>query len=317
MFEVRSLKLTAGDRLESNLEPRLRGPKRSGAQARTSNLSEFASIGRVGELVLGYARQEDRTVLTHSHCCSPWHFSPPIQLDDSACLYTPLVNPSGGLVGGDRLSVRATLGPDTHALFSTPSANRVYRSLGDTSVQSIDLTVGPGAFLEWMPDVTIPYAGSRFKQTIHVSLAPGATALLWDAIASGRVAHGERWAFTSLENEIRIVTAPGRSMAERYALAPAGHGVGRAANWDYVGSLYLIGDGVDAERWNHLEARLAAILDARPGVVLGGVSEPAAPGLAVKLVAKSAPDLSDTLDELWQAIRLVLWNLPRPALRRY
>jgi urease accessory protein len=47
------------------------------------------------------------------------------------------------------------------------------------------------------------------------------------------------------------------------------------------------------------------------------VSEPAAPGLAVKLVAKSAPDLNETLDELWQAIRLTLWNLSRPALRRY
>ncbi len=274
-------------------------------------------VGRVGELRLDYARQGDRTVLTRSHCCSPWHLTPPIQLDESACLYTPLVNPSGGLVGGDRLAVRATLGPGAHALFSTPSANRVYRSLGGTALQSIELVLDAGAILEWLPDVTIPYAGSRFRQTIDVSLAPGATVLLWDAIASGRVARGERWAFTSLENNIRIVTASGRSVAERYALVPAVHGVGRAGEWDYVGSLYLIGDRVDAERWKQVEGRLAAILDARPGLVLGGLSEPAAPGLAVKLVAKSAPDLNETLDELWQAIRLTLWNLPKAALRRY
>lgn len=280
-------------------------------------VTELADVGRVGELVLDYARRGDRTVLTHSHCCSPWHFSPPIQLDDSACTYTPLLNPSGGLVGGDQLSVRATLGPDAHVLFSTPSANRVYRSLAETAVQTIELTVGSGAILEWVPDVTIPFSGSRFRQAVHVTLAPGATVLLWDAIASGRVARGERWAFTSLENEIRIVTASGQSVLERYVLAPSAHGVGQAAAWDYVGSLYLIGDGVDAARWKQLDAQLATILDARPGAVLGGVSEPAVPGLAVKLVAKSAPDLSETLDELWQAIRLTLWNLPRPALRRY
>jgi urease accessory protein len=227
----------------------------------------------------------------------------------------PLVNPSGGLVGGDRLSVRATLGPDAHVLISTPSANRVYRSLGDTAVQTIKLTIGSGAILEWMPDVTIPYAGSRFRQTIHATLAPGATVLLWDAIVSGRIARGERWAFTSLENEIRITTASGQSVLERYALAA--HGAGLAEDWDYAGSLYLIGDGVDAGRWKRLEPQLAEILDARSGSVLGGVSEPAAPGLAVKLVAKSAPDLNKILDELWQAIRLTLWNLPRPALRRY
>jgi len=280
-------------------------------------VTETADIGRVGELVLDYVRQGARTVLTQSRCCSPWHFSPPIQLDDSPCTYTPLVNPSGGLVGGDRLSVLAALGSDAHVLFSTPSANRVYRSLGETAVQTIELNVGSGAILEWMPDVTIPYAGSLFKQSIHVALAPGATVLLWDAIASGRVARGERWAFTSLENEIRIVTASGQSVLERYVLAPAVHGVGQAAAWDYVGSLYLIGDGVDAGRWKQVEAKIAEILEKRPGVVLGGVSEPSAPGLAVKLVAKSAPDLSETLDELWQAIRLTLWNLQKPALRRY
>jgi len=280
-------------------------------------VAETADVGRVGELVLDYARQGDRTVLTNSRCCSPWHLSPPIQLDDSPCIYTPLVNPSGGLVGGDRLSVRAALGPDAHVLFSTPSANRVYRSLGETAVQAVELQVGPGAILEWMPDVTIPYAGSRFKQTIHVSLAPGATVLLWDAIASGRVAHGERWAFTSLENEIRIVTASGRSILERYALNPSSPGIRQAAAWNYVGSLYLIGDAVDAGRWKQAAAVLAEIMDKRPGAVLGGVSEPSVSGIAVKLVAKSAPDLNETLDELWQAIRLVLWDLPKPSLRRY
>lgn len=280
-------------------------------------VTEMTDVGRVGDLALDYVRQGDRTVLAHSRCCSPWHFSPPIQLDDSACTYTPLLNPSGGLVGGDRLSVRATLGPGAHVLFSTPSANRVYRSLAETAVQTIELTVGSGAILEWIPDVTIPFSESRFRQAVHVTLAPGATVLLWDAIASGRVARGERWAFTSLENEIRIVTASGRSVLERYALAPSVHDVGRAVEWDYVGSLYLIGDGVDAERWKQIETQLATILDTRPGTVLGGVSELAVPGLAVKLVAKSAQDLNDVLDELWQAIRSVLWNLPRPALRRY
>lgn len=305
MFAVRGSRLKRDPRLESNREPR------------TANASECSSVGRVGELALDYVREGDRTVLTHSRCCSPWHLSPPIHLDDSACLYTPLVNPSGGLVGGDRLSVRATLGSDTHVLFSTPSANRVYRSLGEAAVQTVELNVGPGAIAEWVPEVTIPFAGSRFRQTVHVTLAPGATVLLWDALASGRVARGERWAFASFENEIRIATASGRSVVERYALAPAGRGVGAVSAWDYIGSLYLIGDGGEAGRWKQVEDRLADILDQRLGLVLGGVSEPSAPGLAVKLVAQSAPSLSDTLDELWQAIRLIVWHRPRPSLRRY
>lgn len=281
----------------------------------TSTVSDLSSIGRVGELVLEYARQGGRTILTRSRSRAPWTLLPPIHLDDSACLYTPLVNPSGGLVGGDRLTVRAILGPGAHVLVSTPSATRVYRSLGEAAVQTVELHVGRGGILEWLPEVTIPFAGSRFRQSIGVTLAAGATVLLWDALASGRMARGERWAFTSFENEIRITTASGRCMLERYALDA--HGIGMAAEWDYVGSLYLIGDGVEVERWKQVENRLADILDQRPGSVLGGVSETSAPGLAVKLVARSALELTELLNDLWQAIRSALWNLPRPDLRRY
>ena len=35
-------------------------------------------------------------------CQTPWHMLPPIYLDESGSAYTLLVNPSGGLVGGDQ-----------------------------------------------------------------------------------------------------------------------------------------------------------------------------------------------------------------------
>ena len=278
----------------------------------------LARVGRVGELVLDYSRQERTTVLSAFHSRSPWHLFPPITLDDTGCAYTLLLNPSGGLVGGDQLSLRARLGPQAHVLFSTPSANRIYRSVSEPSIQSIDLHVGPGAIVEWLPEVTIPFAGARFRQRIHVDLGPGATLLLWDAIASGRIARGERWAFAYLNNEIRIRAASGQSVLERYHLNPSQRGgVGLAADWDYVASLYLVSDTVNAEIWKRLEEQIAAILEDHPGSVLGGVAEPALPGLAVKLVARSAPDLNVTLEAMWGALRAQLWNLPAPTLRRY
>jgi len=223
------------------------------------------------------------------------------------------------LVGGDHVSVEARLHAGTHVLMTSPSANRVYRSLSDPAVQEVCLSVGPGARLEWVPEVTIPFAGSRFRQSIHVDLAPGATVVLWDALASGRVARRERWAFATVENEICITTPLGGSVVERYRLVPGGlpESVGLAGSWDYVASLFVIGDAVDADVWKGLEATIAAILDERPGLVLGAVSSPAAPGLVVKLVARSAPDLTETLAAIWAAVRKGLWNLPAPNLRRY
>jgi urease accessory protein len=238
------------------------------------------------------------------------------------------VNPSGGLVGGDHVSVEAQLHAGTHVLMTSPSANRVYRSLSEPALQEIRVSVGPDARLEWMPELTIPFAGSRFRQSIHVDLAPGATVVLWDALASGRVAMGERWAFAAVENEICIrglappseaVPVPNGSVVERYRVVPSPlpDSVGLVGSWDYVASLFIIGDAVAAEVWKGLESAIAAILDERPSLVLGGVSTPAAPGLAVKLVARSAPDLTVTLAAMWAAIRKDLWNLPVPNLRRY
>lgn len=277
------------------------------------------SVGRVGELRLEYAKRDHQTVITRSYCTTPWHLLPPIYLDETGSAYTLLVNPSGGLVGGDRLSIEMTLDKEAHVMISAPSANRIYRSEEKLSEQMITITVGPNAILEWLPEHTIPFAGSRFRQTIHANLAPGATMVLWDALASGRMARDERWAFTDLENEIQITIASGGALAERYVLEPAKDlgRVGLAEEWDYVASFYVVNDAVSSEIWAELESKVASILGNDPGQVLGGVSTPAIPGLAVKLLARTAPDLTRMLDLLWAAARKALWNLPPVSLRKY
>jgi len=289
----------------------------------TFHVSRFTSheslVGRRGALVYEFEREGPRTVLTRSSCTSPWHHFPPSCLDDSGCAYTWLVNPSGGLVGGDQVSVEMQLHAGTHVLMTSPSANRVYRSLSKPAVQEVRLSVGPNARLEWLPEVTIPFAGSRFRQSIHVDLAAGATMVLWDAMASGRVATQERWAFASIENEICINISRGESLVERYRVVPdqLPESVGLVGSWDYVASLFVIGDAVDADVWYRLDIVLATILEQRPGLVLGAVSTPAAPGLVVKLVARSSPDLTETVEALWAAVRKELWDLPATNLRRY
>ena len=282
-------------------------------------LDPLARVGRQGCLKLAFERQGRRTVQTYASATSPWHVFPPSELDDSGCAYVWLVNTSGGLVGGDQVSMEATLAADCHVLVTTPSATRVYRTLDAPVEQKICLSVGPNARLEWVPEVTIPFAGSKLRQTIHVQLAGGATALVWDAMASGRVARDERWAFAMFENEIRITTASGASVVERFRVEPerAGHRWSVVSEWDYVASAFVIGDQVSSEVWSTLEEALAMTLDQWPGLALGGVSSTAAPGLAIKIVARAAPSLAVALEAVWNCVRRHLWQLPPIALRRY
>jgi urease accessory protein len=293
-------------------------PAKSSASMRRTAVCTGA-VGRVGTLALEYVRHGDRTVFGRTACQTPWHLLPPIYLDESGTAYTLLVNPSGGLVGGDHLSIELSIGRDAHVLISTPSANRVYRSLAEEAVQNVEIKVSENGILEWLPEHTIPFAGSRFSQTIDVQLDAGATLILWDAFASGRIAHGERWGFTSLKNHIRIAMPAHGAVQERYVIVPDGRrGVGISQEWDYAGSLFILADAVAGPQWAALEAVLAEIVDTHGhDGLLGGVSQPAAPGIVVKLLARSAPMLTEVLMELWAAARDVLWQMPAANFRKY
>lgn len=285
----------------------------------TSQDKRVECVGRVGELVLGYSRRDRTTILAHSSSESPWNLLPPFTLDDTGCACTFLLNPSGGLVAGDHLSLRAMLDAGSHVVISTPSATKIYRSLSKPAEQSVDITVGAGAILEWVPEPTIPFAGSQFHQTIHVRLDPTAGLFLWDTVASGRVARGERWAFTTFRNEIKITTADGKAVLERYQLAPVNgkEDIGLVSQWDYVASIYLVSDAISWDVYRDLKDQLSVMIESVSDVVLAGVSEPPVPGLVIKIVARSAPVLNALLEAIWEAVRAKLWNLPAAVLRRY
>ncbi len=278
-----------------------------------------SSQTRKGELFLECAKQNGKTVFTRSRFSYPWYVFQPLYLDQTGCATTFLTNPSGGLVGGDTCSLLATLEKDSHVLFTTPSATKVYHTLDKPAIQSIDVRVGANAICEWMPELTIPFSGSRFEQTITVWLETGASLILWDALAAGRVVRGERWQFSSFANRITILLADGKSLEERYCLSPTHDNpcLPFTQTWNYMGSFFIVSDKVSSPTWERIKQGVTTVLENHSGDVLGGVSEPSVPGLVVKVLTRSAPDLTSVLEQLWRVARMGLWNTAPPSLRRY
>ena len=87
--------------------------------------------------------------------------------------------------------------------------------------------------------------------------------------------------------------------------------------WNYVGSFFMVSDNVTSSTWDRIKNDVTTIFENRANEVLGGVSEPSVPGLVVKLLARSAPDLNAVLEQLWRTARKHLWNTEIPSLRRY
>lgn len=90
-----------------------------------------------------------------------------------------------------------------------------------------------------------------------------------------------------------------------------------ASAYDYIASFFIVNDATDRGAWSALRDDLAELLDSMGNDLLGGVTEPSVPGLAVKLVARSAQGLAAAQDALWHAVRIGLLGLARPELRRY
>ncbi len=270
-------------------------------------------------MFLECAERNGKTVFTQSRFSHPWYFFQPLYLDQTGCATTFLTNPSGGFVGGDTCFLQAKLGKDSHVLFTTPSATRVYRTLHKAVIQSIDMHVGTNAICEWMPELTIPFAGSHFEQTITVRLETGASLILWDALAAGRVVRDERWQFSSFGSRIRILLSDGNSLEERYRLLPSHDNpyLPFTQGWNYTGSFFIVSDKVSSPTWERIKNDVTTLFENETNDVLGGISEPSIPGLVVKLLTRSAPALNAMLEQLWRCSRMHLWNTAIPSLRRY
>lgn len=270
-------------------------------------------VGRDGQLRLGFERRGPRTVVARARYTVPLQTLAPVALDDRAAVVS-ILNPTGGLVGGDRLAIDVAVAPAAHACLTTPSATKVYRTAGEPARQDVCLRVEAGAVCEWVPDHTIPFAGSALRQRIEVEIADGACLILIDAFAAGRVGRGEAWAFRLLESALDVRDGKGRLLHDRFVLASDGaldpRGLGAAEGHAYFASLVVVGEEVDAFR--------RAVAGRFPAGGETTVAAGALPrrGVLVRCLAPSAPALLDALDALWGLARRELLGLPPLALRK-
>ena len=87
--------------------------------------------------------------------------------------------------------------------------------------------------------------------------------------------------------------------------------------WDYVGSLFIVGDAVSANLWNSLETALADILDTHRdrGCLAGCLSRPCPVWCQIGRSVGAGHDSG--LIELWAGVRRALWKMPPASLRKY
>ena len=207
------------------------------------------------------------------------------------------LNTSGGLTGGDQLAFKLSLGANSRAVATTQTAERAYRAADGVATVSVELAVGAGGWVDWLPQETILFDQSALDRRTTIDLTGDAGCIALEAIVLGRPAMGEVVRSVSFRDTRRIRRNDVAVMLEPLSVTSAALNAGSAvlgASKAFA-SLVMIGGQVDAAL-----TAARAVLD-EPGV--DGAASAWDGKLSVRMMAVDGWPLRRQICRVLEAIR--------------
>jgi urease accessory protein len=149
-------------------------------------------------------RADGRTVLAGQSFRAPYHLSKPYWDADARTLLVQVVNPTAGILAGDRLESEIAVRADASLLVTAPSASRLFQMRGGKAECRQHFKVEKAGWLEVMPEPLVPHRGSHYRQTTVIEAQTGGQLFFADQLMPGRVGHGEAWEWEHLCLEIDV-----------------------------------------------------------------------------------------------------------------
>ncbi|MCP2635495.1 urease accessory protein UreD [Microbacterium sp. HD4P20] len=289
------------------------------------------SPGKVGILELEFALrgvgEARRTELVRHFQKSPLQIMQPLYYNVARpdMPYTYLMTAGGGILHNDRQRIDLVFGPGTSAHVTTQAHTKVYRMEAGYATSLVNLEVGEGAYVEYLPDPLIPYIDARFYQRTAATVHPDATLIVGETIYAGRLSRGERHAYAVLASDLEV-TRPGPAgipvALDRVRLVPRDGQVGGPAVLgarDVVTSLYVVTSRVPArEVANALHDTVTrALADSADESARAGVSIlPHDAGAWLRFVGDDTVTSAVVASSAAAAMHELITGLPAPAIRK-
>ncbi|MEM7097608.1 MAG: urease accessory protein UreD [Pseudomonadota bacterium] len=263
--------------------------------------------GRWGaDISLGFGVQQKRTVLSSRQHSGPLRVQKPFYPEGDVC-HVYLLHPPGGMTGHDDLNISIDVPTDASALVTTPASNKAYRSAGPKTW--VRQSFHAGGTLEWLPQSTILFGGSRLRQRTDIHLSPSSRLMAWDLIGLGRPASDDHYDDHHKEGEfeqVQSVFVQGRPLFRDRQRFFSGARILDAA-WGYGGAkalgVFLIfpADEDLLERVRHFIGQLESDLTATMVDKL----------LVIRGMSQDLTQLQEEFARVWACLRPMV--LGRPA----
>jgi urease accessory protein len=222
-------------------------------------------------------------------------------------------NPSGAVFSGDDLTTELVAGPGTRVHLTTQSATKLHKMDGGRGRHRFSFAIADGAYLEYLPDLLIPQAGSSLRQVTTVRVEPGGSYLGAETISPGRAQHGELFEYRELDLETRIESAGELLACDRMRLRGdrRGSALGRKP---YLSTIIFAEPGAEGD--STAAAIEAELGDAGLRDTSAAGAMPNGAGTIVRALSASADEARAVVDTVWATVRRRRLGLPLPLARK-
>jgi len=264
------------------------------------------------QLDVHLALREQRTKIAHLSHKGPLRIQRPFYPESVGTAHVYVLHPPGGIAGGDQLLVTVEGGERTSSVFTTPSATKLYRSLGPRARLTQRLTVHRQAVLEWLPQETIAFGGAQADLKTLVYLEEDSTFLGWEVLCLGRPAAADDFRTGDIRTRFEIFRGATPLFVDRLLVGE--HSPLRTAAWGLrgqcaTGTMVLTSKGEDllglvrhSLDLSALESGQAACTELQELIV-------------IRYVGSSVPECWALFTRIWEAVRPVLTGQPAVAPR--
>jgi urease accessory protein len=249
-------------------------------------------------------------VNNHTRMGRTEHFGPlrvqrPFYPEGLCCLHLYLLHPPGGLVGGDKLSIKLNANKDAHILMTTPSAGKIYRNIsGIKQGQHVDINVGDNGIVEYLPQENIIFNNADAELITRINIEGSGIYIGWEITCLGRIESDELLTQGGLHQSLTVPKDGRPLFIDRLSLnAPSQLQTGRAGfqNKSVFGTFIINRDVINTlcadelaqwqEDMNQKIAPSSVAITQKPGMFIA------------RLLGDKAELARNTFESLWTLLR--------------
>ena len=279
---------------------------------------QMGAPGKFGLLDLVFALDKDgKSIMRHWERRAPLIVQQELYFDEEMpgmpCVY--ILSAGGPNVDGDRYENRFTVRKDAYAFISTGAATKIAEMVYNFSALKQVFRLEENAYLEYIPEATIPCRNSRYVTDTEITIHPSATLFYSEIYTGGRKYYGEGESFvydllsvctraqrpdgTPLFRE-KLVTTPKEMDVRR---------IGVMHNYDVFANVIVLTPPEDATR---IYEQTRAFIDRKEELAVGISRLPNECGLIFKVLGRKTQPVKRLIRQFGSVVRMQIKGKPLP-----